>query len=335
MPPKTSAKKRLRKFIVPAIILVILFIIPVAVRQPYYIHVLNIAFIYVLVVSSLRTISLSGQISVAHAAFMGVGAYSSGVLAIQSGLSPYITIPLGGVAAAIVAVLIGYPFARVRAIYFAMISLFGGIAIVNLIRVLQKWTGATGLTGIPPLDPINLGFVQINFAGDKVANYYFILIVLLICLWLLYRIENSRIGMTWKSIAQSYMVASSVGINERRYRVLALAVGCFFAGIAGGCYAHYNLVITPTTFGFLPSISLVMYMLVGGTGSFYGPIIGTGILVMTPEVFRWMKAYAPLIVGGIMVIVVFLMPEGIIGLVNQIKVKTRKTDRAGEAKIDA
>ncbi len=109
-----------------------------------------------------------------------------------------------------------------------------------------------------------------------------------------------------------------MGINEAGIRVLALAVGCFFAGIAGAWYAHYNLVVTPNTFGFLPSIFLVMYMLVGGRDRFAGPIVGTAILVMVPEFFRSLKEFAPLILGGIMVLVVFLMPRGIAGLFDQI-----------------
>jgi branched-chain amino acid transport system permease protein len=127
--------------------------------------------------------------------------------------------------------------------------------------------------------------------------------------------------MTWKAIAQSYLVASSVGINEAGFRVLALAIGCFFAGIAGAGYAHYNLVLTSDTFGFLPSIFLVMYMLVGGRDRFAGPIIGTAVLVLVPEFFRWLKEFAPLILGAIMVIVVFLMPQGIAGLFDQIRAK--------------
>ena len=311
-----------------AILTILLFLLPLFVTKPYYLHIFIITLLYIIVVSSLRTIALSGQVSVAHAAFMGIGGYFSGVLSKELGLTPWLTIPLGGVAAMVVAVLIGYPFTRVRAIYFSMVSLLGGIAIVNIIRVAQKWTGAAGLAGIPPLSPINIpGLMTINFLGQKVAYYYFALILTLVSLLVLYRIEHSRIGMTWKAIAQSYLVASSVGINEAGSRVLALAIGCFFAGIAGAGYAHYNLVLTPGTFSFLPSIFLVMYMLVGGRDRFSGPIIGTAVLVMVPEIFRGLKVFAPLILGAIMVIVVFLLPQGIAGLFDQIKTKYGETHK--------
>ena len=305
-----------------AALVVLLFLLPLFIEQPYYLHIFIITLIHIIVVSSLRTIALSGQVSVGHAAFMGIGAYFSGVISKELGLNPWLAIPLGGLAAMTIAVLVGYPFTRVRAIYFSMVSLFGGMAIVNIIRVAQKWTGAIGLTGIPPLSPIDIpGVVTITFLGEKVPYYYFTLLLTLVCLLVLYRIEHCRIGMTWKGIAQSYLVASSVGINEAGFRVLALAVGCFFAGIAGAWYAHYNLVLTPPTFGFLPSIFLVMYMLVGGRHRFAGPIVGTAILVMVPELFRGLKEFAPLLLGAIMVIVVFLMPQGIAGLFDQIKAK--------------
>jgi branched-chain amino acid transport system permease protein len=310
-----------------AVLILVLFLIPIVLPKPYYLHILIVTLIYIIVVASLRTVALSGQVSVAHAAFMGIGGYFSGVLAKELALSPWVTLPLGGVAAAVVAVLVGIPFTRVRAIYFSMVSLLGGIAIVNLIRVAQRWTGAAGLVGIPPLTPIRIpGMKTIVFIGDKVPFYYFAVLMTLLCLFILYRIENCRIGMTWKAIAQSHMVASSVGVNEAAFRVLALAAGCFFAGIGGAMYAHYNLVLTPATFGFLPSIFLVMYMLVGGSQRFSGPVIGTAVLVMVPEVFRGLKVYAPLILGAIMLIVVYFMPQGISGLFDQIKTRMQNQD---------
>ena len=311
-----------------ALLIVFLLLVPLFVKKPYYLHIFIITLFYIIVVSSLRTISLSGQVSVAHAAFMGIGGYVSGVLSKELGMNPWITLPLGGAAAMGAAVLIGFPFTRVRAIYFSMVSLLGGIAIVHLIRVAQKWTGSAGLAGIPPLPPIHVpGLTTITFLGQKTPYYYFALLLTLFSLFVLHRIERSRIGMTWKAIAQSHLVASSVGINEARSRVLALAIGCFFAGLAGAGYAHYNLVLTPGTFSFLPSIFLVMYMLVGGREKFSGPIIGTAVLVMVPEIFRGLREFAPLILGAIMVIVVFLLPQGIAGLFDQIRTKYDANER--------
>lgn len=223
-------------------------------------------------------------------------------------------------------VIVGCPLVRVRAIYFSMVSLFCGMAIVALIGVFQTYTGGdAGLVAIPPLPAIKLPWLpKIVFVTSKANQYYFFLSLTIACLLFLYRVEKSRTGINWSAISQSYLVASSVGISEAKYRVMALAVGCFFAGLSGACYAHYTLALTSSTFGFLPSINLLIYVLVGGIGSFVGPIVGTVVLVIVPETFRWLKEYVPFIFGGIMLVVAFFMPQGIAGIITQITEHTRK-----------
>lgn len=174
------------------------------------------------------------------------------------------------------------------------------------------------MVGIPPL----LGF-------SKVPYYYFFLVLTIVCLLLLYRFEHSRIGMTWTAIAESHMIASSVGINEVRFRVFSLAVGCFFAGLAGAGYAHYYTVMQIEKFSFLASMYLLVYMLLGGMRSFAGPIIGTIILVVFPEFIRELKGFVPLILGVIMLVVVFLMPEGVAGLFEKGIIGMRAGKRRG------
>ncbi len=302
-------------------IIILLFLVPVFVHSFYYLHTFIITMIYTIAACSLRTIFISGQISIAHGAFMGLGAYVSAILAKELAFVPWLTIPLGGLAALVVGVLAGYPLTRVRAIYFSMVSLFVGLALVALMGVFSQYTGGDiGLIGIPPLPAIAIpGLPEINFMSSKIPYYYFFLLLTLFCLLILHSLENSRVGMNWKAISQSHLVASSVGINEAGYRVLALAVGCFFAGIAGAGYAHYNMVLTRSSFGFLSSVNLLIYVLVGGTTSFFGPIVGTVVLVIVPETFRWMKTFTPFVFGGIMLLVVFFMPQGIAGLYDQIK----------------
>ena len=304
-----------------ACFVVFLFVLPIFIKSFYYFHILNITLIYIIAASSLRTIALSGQISIAHAAFMGLGAYVSALFAKELGWTPWLTIPLGAVIGMVSGVLLGYPLARVRAIYFSMVSLFCGIAIVALIGLFQKYTGGdAGLIGIPPLPAITIkGLPPIVFVTSKVSYYYFFLILTIGCLLVLHRIENCRTGMCWRAIAQSHLVASSVGINEARFRVLALATGGFFAGLTGACYAHYNMTLTSSSFGFLPSINLLIYVLVGGIGSFAGPIIGTAALLIIPEIFRGLKEYTPFVFGGIMLLVAFFMPQGISGVFTQLK----------------
>jgi branched-chain amino acid transport system permease protein len=298
-------KKRLIQPGVYAGVVVLLALLPLFIKSRYLIHIFIVTFVYIIATVSLRTITISGQFPLAHAAFMGIGGYVAAVPSKWFGWPPWLAIPLGAFTAMAVGALIGYPFARLRALYYAMVSLFFGIGVLQVFFVFQRWTNAYhGLTGIPGLLPFT----------SKVPYYYFFLVLAVVCLLFLYRFEFCRIGITLKAIEQSHLVASSVGINEARYRVLVLAVGCFFAGLAGGTYAHYMRALSYTSFDLLATLWLFMYVLIGGIGHFAGPIIGTALLVLVPELLRGLKAYVPYISAAILLIVVFVMPDGLVGL---------------------
>jgi len=152
------------------------------------------------------------------------------------------------------------------------------------------------------------------FGGSKLAYYYFFLGLAIVCTMALYRFEFCRIGNDLKAIAQSHLVASSVGINEIWYRILAVGMGCFFAGLSGACYAHYNMVLSPASFNFMATLWLVMYVLIGGIDSFAGPIVGTIILIIIPEFARDLKEYSPYLSAALLLIVAYLMPKGLVSL---------------------
>ncbi len=310
-----------KKAIIAALV-IIAVLIPLFLDSVYIMHILILAFIYTIASVSLRTITVSGQFPLAHGAFMGIGAYLTAIATKFLGLSPYYTIPCAACLTAAVGMLIGLPFARLRALYYAMGSMFFGIGILRIVYALGDFTGGySGLVGIPPL-----------FVASKTYYYYFFLAMALFSIAALYRFEFSRIGADLKAVSQSHLVASSVGINEGFYRLLAVGVGCFFAGLAGAGYAHYNRVISPATFDFMATMWLVMYVLIGGISSFAGPIIGTFVLILIPELFRDLKMYAPFISSAILVIVVYLMPKGLAGLPKALARMKRlqpETSRAG------
>ena len=285
-------------------LIILLIILPYVVGSAYTLHVFALTFIYIVVSVSLRTIAISGQFPLAHGAFMGIGAYLSAMAVKWLGWSPWLAIPMAAVLTAGIGMLFGYPFSRLRSLYYAMGSLFLGVGVVQIISAGGRWTGGySGLTGIRPL-----------FIGSRVPYYYFFLALSVISVLALYRFEFSRIGKTLKAVAQSHLVASSVGINEGWYRILAVGVGSFFVGLAGAAYAHFSLVLSPTSFGLDATLWIVMYVLIGGMKSFAGPIIGTAILVLIPEYFRGMKMYSPYLSAGILFIVVYLFPQGLVSL---------------------
>jgi branched-chain amino acid transport system permease protein len=220
--------------------------------------------------------------------------------------------------------LIGYPFARLRALYYAMGSLFFGIGVVYIIYAGGQWTG--GYAGL-----INVGSM---FGTSKISYYYFFLGLAVVSLLALYRFEFCRIGINLKAIAQSHLVASSVGINEAWQRIMVVGVGCFFAGLAGAGYAHYNTVLSPASFTFMATLWLVMYVLIGGIDSFAGPIIGTFILVLISEYSRDLKEFSPYLSAVLLLIVVYLMPKGLVslpGIIRSAFTERRKGKRASHA----
>lgn len=309
-----GADKRVARLSIYGGIVIVLALFPLLVKSEYVVHVFILAFIYIVASASLRTVTTSGQYPLAHGAFMGIGAYTSAVAAKLLGWPVWLTIPLGAVAATVVGALIAYPFARLRAFYYAMVSLFFGIGVIQVIFVLTKWTsGSGGLVDIPHLLPVT----------SKIPYYYFFLGFMLVCLFALWRLEYSRIGLSMKAIAQSHLVASSVGINEVRYRVLALSVGCFFVGLSGAVYGHYNYTLSPTSFDLMASMWLFVYALIGGLSSFGGPIVGAALLVIVPELLSGLKQLIPFISAGILLVVFYVLHDGLISLPRVIGTRYR------------
>ena len=182
---------------------------------------------------------------------------------------------------------------------------------------------------IPSPDPIVIpGLLNIDFSS-KVDFYYLILVLTLVILLILYAFEHSRIGQAWRSIGQAPAVAESIGINVARFQVMSFAIGCFFAGIAGAFYSHYITALTPTSFNMFWSIYIVIYMTVGGMGSFAGPIIGAFLLTLLPETVSGLKEYQPYVFAGVLILVTFFLPDGLVSLPERVKNFVRK--RRGHA----
>jgi len=331
--PKTSNGTSLPKYalwLVAAVLLLILPFLGIG-GGPYFIHICILIFTFVIATSGLRTIYLSGQASVAPAAFMGIGAYTSAIMSARLGVSPWATMFLAAIGTMAVAAVVGYVFSRLRATYFSVVTVFFGVGVEALIRALESLTGGrTALVGYPGFGILRIpGVGMIDFASSKIPSYYLLLILAALTLIVLYRMERSRTGMNFAAVAQSPLVASSIGISEVRFRVLAFSVGCFFAGLAGAAYGHYSGVLAPGSYGLMSSIAIVTYLLLGGQKYFFGPVLGVVILVAVPEFFRSTKEYAPFITGGVMLVVIFLIPDGLASLTKPAWLWLRKTTDKG------
>ncbi len=309
-------------------------------KGTYWTHILILVTVMILATSSMRAIFLTGEMSLGTAGFLLVGGYAAALLSTKAGLSPWLTIFLGGLVAAFVAGLVAYPFFRVKGIYFVICTLLLGFILLYIAGYLKELTG--GWQGFQFYDvspEITVGSRTLKFGTKTNIEYFYLAVfVVSICLFLLYRMEHSRVGLVWRSIRESDELAKSVGVNIMAHKIFIFVVSCFFIGIAGGLYAFHVHALSPTStpanvFHFFTSIYCLMYMVVGGSRSFYGPIIGTTLFMVLRELGRSVGEYWPMIAGAVLILIVFFMPKGLVGLPEYIPVWSRKLRRLGRKKV--
>jgi len=292
----------------PFVILVAVWaVMPVFVSTLFWTNVFILVFVRIIGAVSLRTIMLSGSTSFAHGAFVGIGAYTAAILANNLGLPAYLTIPLGGLFTLIVGVITGIPFVRLRSVYYIMASMFLGITVVYIISALKITEGLYGISYIP-------GFLK----GIQ-KYYYFFLALTVVCCAIMYRFEFSRIGVTLRAVAQSNDAAAAMGVNCASFKLMAIGLGSFFAGISGAAYAHYNASLSPASFTLNQTLVYIMYVMVGGRNKFLGPILGAIILVVTPQLSRAMGQWSPFATVAVMIIIAYLLPGGLVSIPETIK----------------
>ena len=289
--------------------------------------------INVLLVTSYRLLTLTGEWSLAHVVIMGVGAYGSALVSKQLAWPVPLSMLVGAAMAALVAFLLSFPLFRMKGFYF----LIGSFAAGEIIRLLWKWSELTWLFGgpkgiklIPPLP--NIDALLIDFYSP-VNYFYFCLIVVAISLVILYRVERSRIVLTFHAIHWQDKLAESVGVDTFRYRTLAFAVSSFFAGLAGALYAHYVGTVNPNRFSVEEMTYVLIWAIVGGTATFYGPILGVVTLTILNEVVLralGVDQMRPMFYGVILILFILFLPNGLESLVVRTKqwIAGRKHERA-------
>jgi branched-chain amino acid transport system permease protein len=295
------------------VVLLIVLIAPPLFSNPFQLHVMIMVCINVMMAVSMWLLSMTGLISFGQAGFMFIGAMTSTLLVKNLGWPFWLCIPLAGIVPALICIPIGRLCIRVKGVYFFIVTLAFGFVVNGVFAYFRNpFGGWYGILHIPPPEPHRL-FTPLN----KVWFYYLAIILTLITCWVVYRVSCSRIGMTFWSIEKSDLLAESVGINVVRYKLLAFVIAAFFAGIAGTYYAHYFSYISPLVFSFNMSFYTLIYIIVGGSLRFSGPIVGAAVLTLIPEFFRATGVYQMLIFGVILVLNMLFMPQGIVGLVEE------------------
>lgn len=294
--------------------------------------------INVLVVVSYRLLTLTGEWSLGHVVIMGVGAYGSALYAKALGLPVPLAMLLGASTAALVAFILSFPLFRMKGFYF----LIGSFAAGEIIRLLWKrfrdpFGGPKGLKLIPSMPDIELGALTISFF-DPVAYYYLCLLVVSLSLLVLYRLERSRIGLTFHAVHWQDKLAEAVGVNTWRYRTLAFVTASFFAGLAGALLGHYLTTVNPNQFDVEQMVFVLIWVIVGGTATFYGPILGVVVLTVINEVVLralGVDQARPLIYGAILVATMLFLPNGLESLVPKLRAFVAGRRRRGAVESEA
>lgn len=283
-----------------------LLLLPLVLTSAYHLRIATLVGIYVLLVSGLNIIiGFTGMFSLGHAAFYGIGAYTSAMLTTMGGWNFWLALPVAGIVAAVFGALIGLATLRLQKVFLAFTTLGFGEIIRILILNLRGFTrGPMGISGIPV--PRLFGW---TFNG--VGYYYLILLLATITVGIVYRMYHSRIGRALVAIREDETAAASMGIHVFGHKVLAFTVGCFFAGIAGSFFAHFQRFISAESFANLESFAIITMLALGGTGSIIGPILGSTVLVLIPEIFRFLMQYRGVIYGLTLIVIIIYRPGGL------------------------
>jgi len=264
--------------------------------------------IYVILAISLNIITgYAGQISLGHAAFFGIGAYASGMLATRLGAPFFICLPFAIVVTGIVGAILGIPCLRVREDFLAITTMGINFVVQAVFLYVPFFGGALGISNIP-LPSLN--GVEMTKSVYLVMVVLFVLIAIVIDGWL----TRSWTGLALASIREDETAAEMSGVNLTRFKVIAFVLGSAMAGLAGGLYAHFMSFISAQDFGFPESIVILSMVVFGGIGTLRGPIIGAIILGVAPEFFRPILDYRTLLYGAMLVVLMRFQPQGLLGI---------------------
>ena len=235
-----------------------------------------------------------GLLSLANAAFMGVGAYVSALLTLHLEWSFGSVLLAGGIAPTLVALIIGAPVLRLSGVYLAMATLaFGEVVRITVLN-LEITGGPEGLNGIP-----------------LATEGWHIALILAVTIYGLARLRRSKVGRAFEAIKEDEIAARLMGINVDRYKLLAFSLGAFIAGVAGALNAHFTFFISPREYGFENAVDILTMAVLGGTSSLIGPMLGSSILTLLPELLRSLQDFRSLVNGAVLVLVVLFLPKGL------------------------
>jgi branched-chain amino acid transport system permease protein len=278
----------------------------------YQANIMTTALMYIVLGLGLNiVVGLAGLLDLGYVAFYAVGAYSYALLALHFDLGFWAALPVGGVLAALFGLLLGFPVLRLRGDYLAIVTLGFG-EIIRLI--LENWNafsqGPSGISNIP-----RPGFLGLEMSLDQAMTcmYYLMLVLLAGTIFVVRRLQDSRLGRAWVALREDETACQAMGIDKARTKLVAFALGAFWAGLMGVIFAAKTTFVNPASFTFMESAIILSIVVLGGMGSITGVIFGALILILLPEYLRSLSEYRMLAFGAILVAMMIFKPEGLIG----------------------
>ena len=290
----------------------------------YVMHIIIFSGVYIIFALSYDiVVGYLGMLSLAHPAFYGVGGYTSVLLVMKLDVPYIIALPIAGILALIVALIVGFPALRLSYHSFAIVTLaFTLIMKAVWMNWVSLTNGPMGIPGVPrpTIDIPFLGAIHIETLTDY---YYFILILVIITCLFIYLMIHSRVGRALLSVRENEVLAETLGVNAFKYRMIAFAIGAFFAGLAGSFTAHYITFIGPEFTDFYYITMLLIMVILGGSGTIHGVIIGAVAFTFIPEYLRITPEFRDVIYGFVLLMTIIFMPGGIGGKINEILYRRR------------
>jgi branched-chain amino acid transport system permease protein len=286
---------------------------------------MSLAYIMAIAAIGLNLIlGYTGQLNLAHAGFMAIGAYTVGILTVDYGVPYWVSFLLAGLVSAAIGLVAGVISLRLKTHFFAIFTLCVGFIIY---LVIEKWDwlthGTVGVIGIPA--PTAIGPIAFDTTRSQ---YYLILLFLVLGLWLMSRIVNSLLGRAFVAIRNSEDLAETLGINLMRTKVLAFVLSTFYAGIAGALYAGFVRFLGPGIALESHTFDMIAFILVGGLGTLFGPLLGAILLTWLTQSLQFLQDYRMIVFGPLLILLVMFFPQGLIGLYKERQARRAEARRS-------
>ena len=300
----------LQRNILIAVLLGVACIFPF-IFDTYQTNIMITALMYVVLGLGLNiVVGMAGLLDLGFVAFYAVGAYSYALLNHHFGLGFWAVLPIGGCLAAMAGLILGFPVLRLRGDYLAIVTLGFG-EIIRL--VLENWNDfSMGPSGISNIARPGFFGIELSLNGSILYLYYIMIIFMIITIFIVNRLQDSRLGRAWIALREDEIACQAMGIDKRKTKLVAFSLGAFWAGIVGVVFAAKTTFINPASFTFLESAIILSIVVLGGMGSIVGVIMGAFILILMPEYLRAFSEYRMLAFGGILVAMMVFRPQGLI-----------------------